>query len=208
MGQMDSTGTVFGKVGKTVSYMLNGKNVIRNIGRTNKQPSVKQLADRQKIKLANEFLQPIIPFIKVGFKFAVEGTDKNAYNEGMSQIKKNAIIGEYPNQRIDYSLVKISSGTLESALNPKIQKLVNGVQFTWDIPSDLSWSLKRDRAMVMIYFPETHKAIYFLNSALRSEGSDFIELPENILNQNFEGYISFIAGDSASVSDSLHCEIV
>lgn len=208
MGKLENGphGHVSGKVGNTVSYTRKGQNIIRTIGVIKKKPTVNQLAVRQRMKLVTEFLKPVLPFINMGFQFVVADTTRYPHNEAVSYNFRNAVEGQYPNYAIDYTKVKVSAGDLEPAINPTVKKMPVGVEFSWDTPELDDFARKRDRAMLLIYCPNTNNAYYVLNGALRSEGKDIVELPEKMINQNIEAYISFISGDSKSVSDSVYCQ--
>ena len=205
MGKLDNGayGHVSGKIGNLVSYTLNGTNVIRKIGRSTKPPTNAQRAVRKKLKLVNEFLNPIFGFIKVGFSFAAECTGKYPHNVALSYNIKNAMAGEYPNITLDYSKAMVSMGTLTPAINPVVSKLENGIEFTWEVASDMDWKIKNDRAMLLLYFPDSSNAIYFLSGAKRPEGKDFMELAPAYLSEVMQCYIAFYADDKQSLSDSV-----
>ncbi|MES2827378.1 MAG: DUF6266 family protein [Bacteroidota bacterium] len=210
MGKMDggAYGPVSGRVGNTISYMLNGKNVIRAVGKIKKQPSVKQLAVRQAMKVVISFLRPMLPVINLGFKYAITGSERNAHNEAVSHNKLNAVTGAYPNLSIDYNKVKVSSGRLERPVSPTVKRVAGGLEFTWDTPELDELMRRRDRTMLAAYFPETKKAAYMINGANRLDGKDFLELTNKMLDHDFEAYIAFLAADMSSVSDSVYCEKV
>lgn len=207
MGKLEggAFGHVSGKIGNLVSYTLNGRNIVRKIGRQTKPRTNAQLAVWQKLKLVNHFLNPIIGFINVGFSFAAEETGKHPHNEALSYNNKNAITGEYPNLSIDYSKAMVSMGLLPPAVNPVVNKMENGVEFTWEVDANMDWNLKNDRAMLLLYFPRPDEAdaIYFLSGAKRSEGRDFIELPPAKINADMQCYIAFYPDDKQSVSNSV-----
>ena len=205
MGKLDNGayGHVNGKIGNLVSYTLNGENVIRKIGRSTKPPTNAQRAVQQKIKRVNQFLNPILGYIKVGFSFAVERTGRYPHNMAVSCNVKNAMTGEYPNIEIDYSKALVSMGKLPTAINPNVQRLDNGVEFTWDVTDDMDWNIKNDRAMLLLFFPGASDAIYFLSGAKRSEGRDFVELPAAYLSTQMQCYIAFYADNKQSLSNSI-----
>ncbi|MHA4894369.1 DUF6266 family protein [Pedobacter sp. PWIIR3] len=196
-------GPTIGKIGNNVQYMLNGKNVIRMCGVITKPPTVKQLANRQQMKVANDFVRDIKSVVNVGFKFVVEDTDRNQYNEAVSYQKKNAVVGEYPNFTIDYTKVKVSKGELPMPVNASINKLQDGVEFKWDTPVLHEYARRSDKAMLLIYYPESGRSI-FNCEANRIDGKQLIELPEEMLNAHFEAYMFFLAWDVNSVSDSVY----
>lgn len=205
MGKLEggAFGHVSGKIGNLVSYTLNGKNIVRKIGRQTKPRTDAQLAVWQKLKLVNQFLNPVLGYINVGFSFAAEEKGRHAHNEALSYNNKNAITGEYPNLSIDYSKAMVSIGTLTPALNPLVNRLENGVEFKWDVSDNMDWNLKNDRTMLLLYFPQSADAIYFLSGAKRSEGRDFISLAPVNLNAEMQCYIAFYADDKQSASNSV-----
>ncbi|WP_316792689.1 DUF6266 family protein, partial [Pedobacter frigoris] len=171
-------------------------------GKRAKPPTIPELINRQKMAVANAFLKPILPFIKLGFFFAVEGTTKHQHNEALSYNKLYALQGEYPNIEMDYSKALVSKGSLQPAINPAVSLLPNGIEFTWEVAPDMEWGIKNDRTMLLAYFPNQQQAIYIFSGAQRKEGRGFLELPPNLLDQPMHTYISFMADDKMSVSDS------
>ncbi len=153
--------------------------------------------------VVNAFLKPILPFIKLGFAFAVQGTDRNQHNEAVSYNKRFALQGEYPNIAMDYSKALLSKGDLPPALSPAINKLPNGIEFTWQVPADMDYADLCNRAMLLLYFPESKTAIFDLSGARRSELRDFFPLASELLEQTIHAYIAFVGDDRLSVSDSV-----
>ncbi|TKC02935.1 DUF6266 family protein [Pedobacter frigoris] len=204
MGTLDNGafGHLRGKVGNLVSYTLNGKNVVRELGETTKPPTKPKLANYQKMAVVNAFLKPILPFIKLGFAFAIQGTDHNQHNEAVSYNKRFALQGEYPNIEMDYSKALLSKGNLPPALLPATNKLPNGVEFTWQVPADMTYAELCNRAMLLLYFPESKTALFDLSGARRSERRDFFPLEPEHLAQIIHAYIAFVGDDRLSVSDS------
>lgn len=195
-------GALTGKVGKLVSYELNGQNVIRRIGQVKSKPSQLQLASRKRFKVINSFLAPIQGFLNLGYLFAKQGTDKNQHNLASSYNLTHALAGKYPNITIDYSKVMVSSGTLEPALEPAVTKSNAQTTISWAYQENRDWAFRHDRAMILICYPSTNEAIYFLSGAQRKEGSQVIDLPTNLPNERTEFYLSFFAEDRLSVSES------
>lgn len=84
-----------------------------------------QIDQRAKFTAALKFLQPMTPFIRIGYKnLAVKMT---AFNAAMSFTLNNALIGSYPEYSIDYAKVLVSRGSLPGALNPAISVGTNSV---------------------------------------------------------------------------------
>ncbi len=58
-----------------------------------------------KFSLSNKGLSPLNKIIKIGYK----NSDKN-YRKLVGEAYHNAIVGEYPNFTMDYSMIKVSDG--------------------------------------------------------------------------------------------------
>lgn len=194
-------GETTGKIANTVSYMLNGVNVVRTIGENNHPPTDAQLANRIRTSLTAKLLRPIKPLIAITFK-SLEFTQKDyAYNAATSYQKKNATQGEYPNISIDFSKVRIAQGNLMEALNPKVEVSDKGLLFSWDIDDKLEYNRKRDQVIVLAY--TSQDSAYFLPSgARRSDGQQLLELKQFSKERNFETYIAFISDDRKEISNS------
>lgn len=204
MGRLENSifGQFKGRIGNLVSYQLKGKTITRTIGRSNKAPSLKQLSARQKMKVVGTFLKPLLAFINVGFEHAVAGTDRHPHNEASSYNIKHATTGEYPDIEIDYAKVMLSMGSLTPPANAAASLTGNELKITWDVEPDMSWGIKNDRAMLLIYC-NPKKVIYLLSAARRVEGQDIIEVPDEYLGMPLHIYLAFKAADSKSVSNSV-----
>lgn len=196
-------GMLHGRVGNLVAYVLKGKNIMRQIGRSEKPLTPARKANCEKMTVVNRFLQPALPFIQVGFRFEVAGTDRNAYNEAVSYNKMNALQGAYPNICMDYSKVLVSKGNLAVAKQPQIERTEEGLVFTWDT-SDIPIEQKNDRAMLLVSFPELGKVSHHPSGSKRIEGKDLVPIDWDYKDAHMEAYISFINPEGTKVSDSVY----
>ena len=197
-------GGFHGRVGNLVGYTLKGKHVIRMIGKSNKPLTPARKANCEKMKVVNEILKPSLSAIRVGFRLAVAGTDKNEYNEAVSYNKKNGLQGVYPNISLDYTKVLMSMGTLPVVVNPTISQLEEKITFNWD-KSDIPVSqYDNDRAMLVIYFPDLKETCCQLIGAKRMEGKDVLAISPAHINERMEAYISFAKEDGREISNSVH----
>ncbi|AOM80183.1 GNAT family N-acetyltransferase [Pedobacter steynii] len=199
-------GGFHGRIGNLVGYTLKGKHIIRKIGISTKPLTPARKANCQKMKVVNEILSPSLPVIRAGFRLAIAGTDKNEYNEAVSYNKLNALQGEYPNISLDYTKVLVSMGDLPVAVNPVISQDANGheIEFSWEVPADLSYQYDNDRAMLMIYFPALKVSCYHLIGSKRAEGKDSIRIDAAHAGERMEAYIAFIKDDGKQVSNSVY----
>jgi hypothetical protein len=196
-------GTTTGKVGKTVSYSINGQNVIRQIGVSTKKPTEKQLASRLRFKVINRLLRPINGFINLGFMFETIGTTKNQHNVATSNNMRYALKGSYPDIEVDYSKVIVSKGKLPIAQTATAIVTESDITVSWEYDKKLDFSLRNDRLMALFFYPKTNSAIYFLSGAERSAGAQVFDIPAYESEGNPEIYVSFFAEDRLTVSDSI-----
>jgi len=82
-----------GKIGRTVTYLLNGQWVTRTIGMSDSSPTLLQLAARQVMGLVTFFLRPVRGFIKLGFALAVKNTFLTPNNKASSVNMLKAVAG-------------------------------------------------------------------------------------------------------------------
>ncbi|MEJ7560819.1 MAG: DUF6266 family protein [Pedobacter sp.] len=195
-------GATTGKIGNIVSYVLKGETVFRRVGKTKKKRSAGQAASRQRFKLVNDLLHHITGFINLGFLFKMEGTPLNQHNIATSLNMRNAIKGSYPNFEIDYRKVVVSEGKLLAANSPTAIVTQHNVTINWDYVEERDFSFRNDRAMVLLIYPLKQSSIYYLSAAERSAGTQVFTIAADETNESPEIYISFLAEDRLSVSNS------
>lgn len=196
--------TTVGRIGNTVTYTLKGQTVQRSIGKNNKAPSLRQRAIRQRAYLSNNLLRPTKEFIDIGFKAKIKGTTWNTHNAATSYTLLNAITGEYPDQKIDYSKVLFSQGKMPKPAEVAVTLVSTGLKFTWKVGLETKYLKLNDQVMVMAFLPGENDAIYELNIARRFEGMAFFKLPRYAKSIVLETYISFISTNHKKVSNSIY----
>lgn len=197
-------GTTTGKIQNLVSYELNGQNVIRRIGKTNKKPTLPQLGVRQRMAVVIAFLHELKPVINIGFREQALIARKSAHNMATSYLTKNATIGDYPEISLDYSKAMLAQGDLLQPINPQVEQQGTMLRFSWDNPQYMAYSNRKDQVMMVAYFPEQKEASLEIFGALRTAGADFLEIDEELQHARMEVYIAFVASDRESASDSIH----
>lgn len=198
------TGNYSGKIGNLVFYTLNGKNVVRTIGKVTTAPSLLQMQNRMEMRVVNGFINPIKEFINIGFALLAKRTVQNAHNLAVSCNKRFAMEGDYPDVTINYPNVLVTQGDMLPALSPQVTLTLNGLNFTWECPPKLNWPRQNDQVMLLAYFPLLEKAVYLLSGADRSIQSQTLFLSQNLSANYMEVYISFIAENRKSVATSTY----
>lgn len=194
-----------GRMGNTVFYTLYGQGVCRSIGEQNDPSTPKQKARRTRMSLTMEILKPLQKFIKQGFEHKAKGTVCNPFNLATSYNIQHALQGEYPNLSIDYTKIKLSSGTLPLAKDLKITKTDEGLQVSWDGTHQWAGDQYDDLVMVALYHPKDKNASIFLNAGKRDQGVCDVHLDqEKWMDEPIEAYLCFKSADGTSVSDSVY----
>lgn len=199
-GFSGKVGTVIGGNWKGIDYMRSKASSVSN------PKTEAQLDQRARFGAALAFLQPITPFIRVGFKnYAIKMT---AFNSAMSYNLNNALIGAYPDYSIDYASALVSRGSLAPALNALAESTVaNKVDFTWDDNSDQVNANPSDIAMLVVLNPLKKEATFVTNGAARTEGSQTLTVPVNYSGDVVECYIAFISLDGTVANSKYLGEI-
>lgn len=165
-----TVGTVVGSNWRGVEYMRS-----KPKKRTG-APSDAQIEQQAKFKLASTFTQSMNDLLTLGFKdFATKMTGTNY---ALSGIIQNAIIGTYPEFKIDYSKVLISRGNLPKAKSPVVTAEANSIiKFTWENNAGKKASKANDQAILVAYCPELLEADYVFGPA-RDAGTGTLDVVE------------------------------
>lgn len=197
-------GNHVGRIGNIVYYVLNGKNVSRNIGENNTPPTSGQLKTRYQTKICSELFGKMQDFLRVGFSIEQLGTTKNAFNLAVQHNKHRMFKGVYPDLQIAYDMLTLSKGILAPAKNPKLKKTVAGIKFSWEVDPKITFPAATDQVMMIAYFPEEELTVCTLFGNQRAMGSAVLLIPESLKEKHAETYISFISADRKQVADSIY----
>lgn len=194
-----------GRVGNTVTYVLNGQVVKRTIGKISKKATIAQLSVRQKTKIITEFLNPVKEYINIGFEFEARlAQKKNAHNIATSYNWLNAFTGVYPEQKIDFSKILLSRGSLPVTNDIDVKVVDNSIEFTWDKNIVTDRIKGSDRVMLLAYLPKENRAISLIGGAERLEGGEYLIIPGYKQGIHIETYVSFVSADYKSISNSVY----
>src|SRR5215217_5410182 len=193
-----------GKIGNLVYYQLNGKNVVREIGKSNLTPSEKQLRVYMQTGLMSSFFSVILPFITTGYAAETTMSDLNAHNICMKQKREMIVKGTYPDLELAYDKILVSKGILLPAVAPMLGQSPEGLQFSWHTDPQMAWPDSSDQAMLLAYFPETKALAYKLFGSSRLSGEDTLLIPAELQDQHMHVYLSFIAADRSAQASSTY----
>ena len=191
-----------GKVGTVIGASWKGISYMRGIAATVTNPRTPaQLEQRAKFATAIKFLQPLTPFLRVGYKN--QAIQMSAFNAAMSYTVKNALSGVYPNYVIDYSKAVVTRGTLPGALNPDIDATTpSRVDFTWENnPLDTN-AMPDDKVLAVVYNALRGQVVTVVGGNTRASGSQSIILPASFTGDDVQCFIGFQNASQSVISNS------
>jgi len=197
-------GAFTGRLGNTVSYELNGQIIIRTIGINNKPPTPKQKTNRMKMKVINELVQNTYLAMHAGFTAASVGTVYNYANLAIKHNNPNALKGVYPNIEVDFPKVLFSHGNLLQPIDPKVEVVPEGLKFSWDPSTQLTYESAHDQVSMIAYCPEKKEMFFIKSGQRRHQGSDILPVDKKYLGLTLEVYMSFVADDRLDVSTTTY----
>jgi hypothetical protein len=183
MGIVDlkKLGLISGKIGPYVAYVSkDGKQILRKhvIPKDPKTP--KQLAYRMRFGMVNKSLSPLNRVIKKGFL----NTD-NAYRKAVSKALNNAVVGEYPEYKLDYSKIQVAEGKLQlpTFISVNVDSNTKLATVNWNPEPifDTYPGREDDRVNIVCLNESTPEAVCFYNNAKRSKGTATIDLSSKMV---------------------------
>ncbi|TCC81975.1 hypothetical protein FBD94_10670 [Pedobacter hiemivivus] len=198
-------GGIQGNAGPVEGYVRYGVAYVR--GKKRKRttpPTPREKIQRKRMEVVNNFTNSMTDYIRIGFEEAAEGRPITPNNAAKSYQLLHALHGEYPNISINYATARLTQGILELPLNPEATAEGNGVRFNWTYNTALNWSNRGARVMVLVYAEETGKSFYQFIGARITEETDFLEMPTEVKGLQLHAYMSFVADDRRSISNSIY----
>ena len=198
-------GGIQGKIGNVEGYIRNGVACIRAEKRKSQRPpSIKQLANRQRMVLVNQFIDSMTSFIRLGFGPYSKAQQKTSSNAAKSYQLLHAVEGDYPMQKLDYPNALLSKGVLDLPIEPQLSIQESGLRVSWVSNPLANFENRMAQAIVVVYFPELQTSFYSLSGSNRYLGSTFLAMPEEYTGKVMQVYLSFVTEDRRKVSDSFY----
>lgn len=197
-------GGISGKIGNVIGGSWKGIDYLRIMPASVANPKTPaQMDQRSKFITVIKFLQPMVEFLRVGFKlYAIKMTQ---FNNAMSYNLKNAITGEYPNYTIDLSKALVSRGSLAVALGANVVATsATEIALSWSDNSGTGNAQTTDKSLLLAYHTETGTVIYNTSGASRSVGEQSLTVPSELSGGTFETFLGFISEDRLLVANSVY----
>lgn len=197
-------GAYSGKVGNVIGSSWRNVDYVRSLSkRSNKPASEDQLAQRAKFALAVSFLSPIKDLLNLGYSDALQGRS-TGYNKALQHLLANGIMGDYPNQTLDYEAVVIAKGGLSNLMGVSWQETATReVSLSWTVETNRFNAFSDDVVILLMYNKE--KSFFsILESGTRADGSLDLTFPEVYAGDNVVGWVFTGNRDGVKTSGSYY----
>lgn len=195
-------GPVLGKVGSVIGSSRRGVPYLKGpYKKRTKKVSKKEMANRKKFADAQAWLQPLLPFVREGFKGYNERSE--GFVAAKSWLLKNAFEGDADNRHINPAMVVLSFGNLPLPVNLSADILASGdLQFTWD-PTIPIGAHPRDQVMMVAYDMENMVCFFSTTGQFRAAGIDTLTISTET-GSTYHVYAAFTAADRSRQSQSVY----
>lgn len=195
-----------GKVGKLkFTQNADGTTTVGEIGKARTTPFTQnELANQQCTTVCNEFMKPIRDYTYVGYELEGKKRKQNQNNAMMADLKRDSLIKDYPNTRLDLRKILVTKGDMLPPVNAAVSLNEFGLTFVWDKESTEDGMHYSDQIMTLAYFPTLKKARFMTGGAQRNMGRDMLVLSGMEHGNIVEIFISFIKANRKGISNSVY----
>lgn len=200
-----ANGGFTGKAGSITGYYSNGKWIIRGLrklSKKNKKGTEKQRACRSRFTIMQNFLKPIVYYVRIGFNMEAKKRMMTAHNVAKSYNMLNA---QNPDGTIDYSKVCLTYGNIIGAESPQLQVIENGILFNWIDNTNADHIRSFDQVMIMAYDVEKGITYPEIGGAKRRTCTETLTFAKSTCESTYHIWISFISNDRLDISMSTYC---
>lgn len=147
------------------------------------------------------FIGHLKELMKISFLFKNNNKGLTARNIIAKQILNNGIIGEYPDFKIDYSVVELSRGRLPRLVDPFLKVKKKGkICVSWEYYNGNS----EDTVSVFIYNETKNKEFCLMNVAKRTDLKVDLQLDKFSKKDVLHGWVFLIEEGKKQISDSVY----
>lgn len=171
-------------------------------GNKKQKRSAAQDAVLQKFRFIQHFLVPFRPYLNVGF--ARMAKDKTEINAAFSFNYKTAFTGTWPDIKVDYANLKLSSGKLSGLYGLQLERTAAlHLELTWE-KTVVGKASPDDQLILAVYSPELKMTDGFIGGVKRNALHCSFDLNSRFVKQELEVYLSMISASRKSISESIY----
>jgi len=164
-------GRYYGKVGEVVGSSWRGIHYVKSLPKRIKRATSEKILNQQaKFRVAVNFLTPLHEFIKNSYNDKKQFL-MTANNNALGEVLRNAVIGNLPNIKIDYSKVVISKGKLPPLIKLSFVRQINKVDLKWGKIGSYLTSVPDSPVKFVIYVES--KNVFLQDSGATRSSSEY-----------------------------------
>ena len=192
-----------GKVGAVVESSWNGIRYLKaRPAHYRDCKSALQLAQRRRMTLCHQFIQKLLPIVRIGFKHQAIG--QSAYNVAMSRNIRCAIQESAEGFAVNYTHAVLGEGTLAQGELASMAVGEEGACIAWKSNTASANGEGSDKALIAIFNATCGEAIFWLRHACRSDEQVLLPLPQGWAEQELHGYLGFENKQQTLCSNIVH----
>lgn len=181
---------IAGKVGNVVACTWMGIPYLRSMpAHVNNPRTPIQQAQRSRFSVALNFLRPLTPVLRIGFREGAVG--QSAFNAAMSYTMRYALTETPEEVAIDFGNVMVSQGSLTGAAEAAVSFADGKAIFTWNSSSRAGNASPQDHALTMVYHKASQQVAYETAGAFRREGGMELDYPKEWAAEDMAVYLGF-----------------
>lgn len=202
-------GPISGKVGNMIFVTRNDKCYVKSLPRPCSKPATfKQVAQRSRFALAMGFVTPLKSFLKDSYSIIKPGL--SPMNAAVKQILSDAITGEYPNEKIDYSKVILTKGSLSPLYNVGIRlSKPDHLKIDWTVEANPHNSFCNDKLVVLLYCESIGE--FWFDPGLgiyRADGYCSVQVPPVFVGRETQVWLTFRSQECRMYSKSFYAGVI
>lgn len=202
-----NNGTCSGKIGVLVPYIRRGKPYMRLAPTINPSNTPKQKSIRNKFKVSSQVLGRLSRIFTIGFNHIAK-PGQTGYNTGLGYNIHSAMNEHDGEWSIDWSLVKVSCGSLANVKEVKIEPIENNkYRISWN-PNNGTSASPDDLIYIALYNEQINNSLWLVNGTAQRQNLS-IEIPSNpyLIPQFAHLYIFTKRKSNDLVSDSIYFQL-
>jgi len=190
-----------GKFGDYYGRVVNGKQVIvKKRGPRKSEYTIFELTARRNFAIASQFLKHIVPIVQ---KYD-EPEGRSGFHKAMSHILRNAIQGQHPDQRIDFSQVILGKGSLSNPKTYYVESPARGLlEFSWSMEIMKRKISRSDRIFTIAYCRKLTESRYEPCGAERRERKFLMDV-SCFSGEDIEVWFGFESPAGENISTSVY----
>jgi hypothetical protein len=192
-----------GMVGPVVGTQWKGIEVIRSRPPGKRRKSTEdQLKQQAKMSLMTSFIGPLSALLNSIYQSVT--VHMSCFNRALSYNMRDAIIGDFPEFKINYPYVVLGVGDLRNVERPKVSSDSEGrLTFIWKDNSNEGSARATDQFFAAVYCEELKNWQTWKEGPQRKAGSYTLDVTA-FSGKAVHTYIGFLSADARFVTTSLY----